>query len=74
MFKKKFYQFFFAALRQINHLIFPVHACRFSPTCSRYVEECFQTLSFHRALFLSIGRVLRCHFWREGGFDSVFKK
>jgi len=73
MIKKKFYQVLFAVLRQINHLIFPLHACRFSPTCSHYIEECFQKLSFHRALFLSIGRVLRCHPWREGGFDPVPK-
>lgn len=74
MFKKKLYQILFAVLRQINHLIFPLHACRFSPTCSHYTEECFQTLPIHRALFLSIKRVLRCHPWREGGFDPVPKK
>jgi len=71
MLKQKIYQFIFAVLRQINHLIFPVHACRFSPTCSHYAEECFQMFSMPKALFLSIKRVLRCHPWHDGGLDPV---
>ena len=43
--------------------------CRFHPTCSRYAAECFQTLPAHRALWLTIRRVLRCHPFGPHGYD-----
>ncbi|NBX66659.1 MAG: membrane protein insertion efficiency factor YidD [Proteobacteria bacterium] len=46
--------------------------CRFTPTCSEY---CLQALEKHgpfRGLWLTAGRLLRCHPWsgREG-YDPV---
>ncbi len=46
-------------------------ACRFEPTCSVYALE---ALRRHGALTggrLSVGRLLRCHPWCEGGHDPV---
>jgi putative membrane protein insertion efficiency factor len=46
-------------------------ACRFEPTCSRYA---LQALQCHGALIgasLTVGRLLRCHPWCNGGCDPV---
>jgi len=48
--------------------------CRFHPTCSQYAIECFQIFPLHKALFLSIKRVLKCHPFHPGGDDPVIKK
>lgn len=45
--------------------------CRFYPTCSQYTLEAIQIHSLHKALFLSIRRILRCHPWHPGGIDLV---
>ncbi len=47
------------------------NACRFEPTCSAYA---LQALQQHGALAggaLTIGRILRCHPWCDGGCDPV---
>ena len=49
----------------------PQAGCRFSPSCSQYALECFQTHSFFRALFLSLKRIGRCQPFHPGGFDPV---
>ena len=49
----------------------PQAGCRFSPTCSQYALECFQTHSFFRAVFLSLRRIGRCQPFHPGGFDPV---
>lgn len=45
--------------------------CRFTPSCSAYAAECFRTLPFFRAAYLSLFRLLRCHPLCAGGFDPV---
>ena len=47
--------------------------CRFGPSCSEYAKEAFITLPWHRALGLSIWRILRCGPWSKGGHDPVPK-
>lgn len=47
------------------------NACRFEPTCSAYA---LQALEQHGAVVgtaLTVGRVLRCHPWCDGGCDPV---
>ncbi|MBW7856762.1 MAG: membrane protein insertion efficiency factor YidD [Leptonema sp. (in: Bacteria)] len=45
--------------------------CRFYPSCSAYAKESFEKLPFHKALFKSIWRILRCNPFSEGYFDPV---
>ena len=48
-----------------------LRACRFYPTCSAYAEEAFGRFSFFKALYLTAGRVLRCHPFSAGGYDPL---
>ena len=45
--------------------------CRFQPTCSRYAIQALKTHPLHRALWLIIKRVGRCHPWGGQGYDPV---
>ncbi len=47
--------------------------CRFRPTCSHYAIECFRTLPFYRAFYLSGYRILKCNPWGGSGYDPVPK-
>lgn len=53
------------------HALFPGLGCRFHPTCSEYALECFATHAPWKAVYLSIGRVIRCHPYHPGGYDPV---
>jgi uncharacterized protein len=44
-------------------------ACRFEPTCSRYLVEALRQYGLIRGLAKGIRRVLRCHPWHPGGYD-----
>ena len=55
----------------VRQFLGPGARCRFFPTCSHYAIECFQEYPFHRALYLSVRRLLKCHPFHEGGFDPV---
>lgn len=45
--------------------------CRFQPTCSRYAIEALKTFPLHRALWLIVRRVGRCHPWGGEGYDPL---
>jgi len=47
--------------------------CRYTPTCSHYSKEAFQTRNFFYAALLSIWRILRCNPFSKGGYDPVPK-
>ncbi len=60
-------------IRGYRYLISPLlpPSCRFTPSCSCYAIEAIETHGTLRGLFLSCGRILRCHPFCKGGFDPV---
>ena len=45
------------------------NACRFEPSCSRYMVECLRKYGLFRGLAQGLRRVSRCHPWDPGGYD-----
>lgn len=46
-------------------------ACRFEPTCSLYALQALQQHGAITGTRLTVGRLLRCHPWCDGGHDPV---
>lgn len=44
-------------------------ACRFEPSCSRYMVEALRKYGFCRGLAKGLKRLGRCHPWHPGGYD-----
>ena len=44
-------------------------ACRFEPSCSEYARLALVEHGVLRGLWLTIGRLLRCHPFHPGGWD-----
>jgi putative membrane protein insertion efficiency factor len=44
-------------------------ACRFEPSCSRYMIECLKKDGLFRGLARGLRRLSRCHPWNPGGYD-----
>jgi putative membrane protein insertion efficiency factor len=44
-------------------------ACRFEPSCSRYMVESLRKDGLVRGLAKGLRRVSRCHPWNPGGYD-----
>jgi putative membrane protein insertion efficiency factor len=47
------------------------NACRFEPTCSAYALQALQQHGAVAGSALTAARLLRCHPWCAGGFDTV---
>lgn len=47
------------------------NACRFEPTCSQYALDALQRHGAVAGGALTVGRLLRCHPWCDGGCDPV---
>ena len=45
--------------------------CRYSPSCSQYMEDAICTHGVCRGIGLGAGRILRCHPWGGQGYDPV---
>lgn len=45
--------------------------CRYEPSCSRYAQEALERHGASAGMRLAMGRLLRCHPFRPGGFDPV---
>jgi len=44
-------------------------ACRFEPTCSRYLVEALRKYGLFKGLAKGLYRILRCNPWSQGGQD-----
>lgn len=45
--------------------------CRFFPSCSEYGQQALARFGLVRGLWLTGGRLLRCHPWNDGGLDPL---
>lgn len=48
--------------------------CRYIPTCSQYAIEALRTHGTLKGVYLSAGRLCRCHPWGGYGYDPVPQK
>jgi putative membrane protein insertion efficiency factor len=46
-------------------------ACRFEPTCSAYSLQALEQHGAAAGTYLTLGRLVRCHPWCDGGLDPV---
>lgn len=44
-------------------------ACRFEPSCSRYMVESIKLHGLLKGLWRGLKRLSRCHPWNPGGYD-----
>jgi len=51
--------------------IFLPPACRFHPSCSDFAREAVLVHGCGRGLWLTLGRLARCHPFHSGGLDPV---
>lgn len=61
--------FLIAYRKVVSPLYGPV--CRFYPSCSAYALEAVTVHGFMRGAWLTVGRLMRCHPWNDGGVDHV---
>ena len=61
-------------LKLYRLLISPLYGqvCRFYPSCSAYALEAVERHGAVRGSWLAMRRLIRCHPWNLGGYDSVF--
>lgn len=45
------------------------NACRFEPSCSRYMIGALRKYGLFRGFSKGMGRFFRCHPWNPGGYD-----
>ena len=62
-----------ATLRFYKRFLSPFlpSACRYNHTCSEYMLEAVSKYGVPRGVSMGLRRLLRCHPFRQGGFDPV---
>ncbi len=45
--------------------------CRYTPTCSQYALEAFESHGVIKGFWLTLKRIGSCHPWHAGGYDPV---
>ena len=45
--------------------------CKFYPTCSEYMIQAIQKYGCIKGILLGIKRILKCHPFAKGGYDSL---
>jgi putative membrane protein insertion efficiency factor len=60
-------------LYQLTLSPFIGNCCRFYPSCSHYAIDAIQEKPLHKALFLIIKRLSKCHPFSKGGIDFIPK-
>lgn len=51
--------------------LFPAKACRFTPSCSQYTKTSITRYGILKGVLMGLGRIIRCHPLKKGGFDPV---
>ncbi len=46
-------------------------ACRYTPTCSRYMIEAVMKYGVIKGGWMGFKRIMRCHPWGGSGYDPV---
>lgn len=46
-------------------------SCIYTPSCSLYAIQALEKYGIFKGMYLAVRRVLRCHPFREGGYDPV---
>jgi putative membrane protein insertion efficiency factor len=49
--------------------VFSYGSCKYIPTCSEYAKWQFENNNILLAFYYSLGRILKCNQFFEGGFD-----
>ncbi|WP_185871644.1 membrane protein insertion efficiency factor YidD [Blattabacterium cuenoti] len=64
--------FFIKVIRLYQMLISPWigNNCRYIPTCSNYMILSLKKWNLIKALFLSVGRIIKCNPWGSSVYDS----
>jgi uncharacterized protein len=64
------------AIKGYRKIISPMlpSSCIYTPTCSVYAEDAIKKHGIVRGLRLAARRLLRCHPFKQGGYDPVPEK
>lgn len=67
----RFYQRYLSLDTGFMRAVLPIAVCRFEPTCSEYTYQAILRYGILYGSWLGVKRIIRCHPWSKGGFDSI---